>query len=59
MKASVNKLILIRYSPPNRYDEAPFNTECKVTREDEYDLYRQVSKNEYRPQWELMGTYEN
>ena len=53
-----NKILLIRHSPPNQYDEATFNTECQVIDGEQYHLYRQVSKNEYKPQWEFIGTYK-
>jgi hypothetical protein len=45
-----------RHSPPNKYDEAPFGTHCKVLHEvsNTYDLYIQYSKEDGHPKWELI-----
>lgn len=46
--------IILRYSQPNKYDEAPYGTLCHVKtgpKEDDFDAYLQVRDNNEPPQW--------
>lgn len=46
---------IVRYSPPNKYDEAPFLTRCIVLDKEKNRVYVQMSKNTQEPRWELMS----
>lgn len=51
--------ILIRHGEPSKYDHCEYGTLCKVmiTPTERYDLYKQVSKDESEPIWNLVGTF--
>jgi hypothetical protein len=50
---------IIRHSPPSSLDQNAYGTVCKVIehRDDNYDIYLQVSENEEIPKWEFLGSY--
>lgn len=49
---------LIRHGEPSKYDHCEYGTLCKVmVNSDRYDLYRQMSKDESNPLWNLVGTF--
>lgn len=50
---------LIRHSKPNKYDQAPQGSLCKVVTalSSEYDIYEQISSNTDEPVWELIETF--
>ena len=50
--------MISRFSAPNKYDQYPFGTRCKVIKSDRFDLYIQFSHDENLPDWHMMGTYE-
>jgi len=54
------KYSIIRHSPPNKMDHAPFGTSCKVVNEgdDTFELYTQWSSNSEEPKWQHMGTFQ-
>jgi len=48
---------LERFSPPNQFDEAVYNTRCHVsTSKETYDLYVQMSQDSEKPRWVLLET---
>jgi len=51
------KEILIRHGEPNDYDIAPYGSEINIIGKTDYTVYRQNSKDENKPNWELVGTY--
>jgi len=49
---------LIRYSPPSRYDVAPYGFVVKVMRDDELSsLWIQTSHDVEHPTWKTMGEF--
>lgn len=48
--------ILYRYSKPCQYDTVEHGTLCRVETgtPGKYDIYKQISKDENRPLWELQ-----
>jgi len=45
--------MLIRHSPPGKYDHAPSGTMCAVLkRGEQFELFVQMSQNEEEPRWE-------
>ena len=47
---------LIKYTPPSKYDTAPYATIWQVEKSDKpVDLYVQVSQDELSPNWIPMG----
>jgi hypothetical protein len=56
----MEKNIIIRHAPPNKYDHAPYGTELKVIENDKTVLlYVQRSVKEDEPKWELIDSYDN
>lgn len=48
--------VVIRYSIPNKIDEAPFGTLYSVVGDkQDSDLYIQLSQDEKCPQWQKLG----
>lgn len=48
-------LVLIRHSKPNKYDQAPLHSLCKVIIDHkESGLYKQISQDEDNPIWESL-----
>lgn len=51
--------IILRHAAPSLLDELPYGTACKVSVEDKFDLYVQVSKHELEnPNWMFIGTFD-
>lgn len=55
----MDPLHLIRNGKPNKYDQAPQGSLCKVITalSGEYDIYKQISSNTDDPIWELIETF--
>lgn len=51
--------MITRSGVPNKYDQYPFGTPCKVIHGEKFDLYIQFSHNEEAPDWQLMGSYDS
>jgi hypothetical protein len=50
--------VIIRYTPPTRYDIAEYGARCKVMESEKpIDLYVQISKDEQSPNWKRMGDF--
>lgn len=50
--------VIIRYTPPTRYDVAEYGARCQVMESDKpIDLYIQISKDEQSPNWKRMGDF--
>lgn len=45
---------LVRHSEPNQYDHAEMGTECLVTLESGWKLFKQMSIDEANPRWECI-----
>lgn len=51
-------MTLIKYTPPSKYDVAPYGTTWQVEKSDKpLDLYVQTSKDEQIPCWLSMGDF--
>lgn len=50
--------IIKRHSEPNRFDQAPYGTQCEVSNEAIVEIYMQVSSNEEMPIWQNIGQKE-
>lgn len=49
--------VIVRHSFPNKYDQAPCGTLCHVyIDESTYEVYKQMSSNEERPDWVYLET---
>jgi hypothetical protein len=51
--------IITRWGIPNKFDQYPFGTPCKVVNATKFDLYVQFSHDANNPDWQLMGTFED
>lgn len=51
----MDPLCIVRAAKPNKYDQAPKNSICKVVKalSNEYDIYRQLSSDNDNPIWEI------
>lgn len=48
-------IVLIRHSKPNKYDQAPYGTVCKVINDfKESETYKQISNDQDNPIWEYI-----
>jgi hypothetical protein len=57
MSEEIVPQIIYRYAPPNRYDQAPFGTLCKVAVEPNKQLlYIQNSNDAENPKWEIIDS---
>lgn len=48
--------VLHRYGAPNKFDQCPLGTICRVTvgLDGDFEIYRQTSPDEENPIWELV-----
>lgn len=46
-----------RHGMPSALDTAPFGTECIIKKDDDFTIYLQMSPNEEKPNWQLVGTF--
>lgn len=50
---------IIRHSEPNKYDQAPYGTYCRVIEEKWIHTYVQYSEDEDNPKWVHYESEEN
>jgi hypothetical protein len=51
-------MTLIKYTPPSKYEIAPYGTTWQVEKSDKpLDYYIQISKDEQNPCWLPMGDF--
>jgi hypothetical protein len=46
--------ILHRFGEPNKFDQSPYGTLCKVRNGESYTVYRQISHDSENPEWVLV-----
>ncbi len=46
-----------RQSIPGALDTSPFGTECIIKKDDDFTIYIQMSPNENKPNWQLVGVF--
>ena len=46
-----------RYGMPGALDTAPFGTECIIKKDKNFTIYIQMSANEEKPNWQLVGEF--
>lgn len=52
--------VLVRKGPPNKFDHAPHNTQCKVfVNLTDYELYIQTSYDIDNPKWERIAVFRD
>jgi hypothetical protein len=51
--------VIIRHSEPNKYDQAPYGTYCRVIEEKWIHTYVQHSEDEDNPKWVHYESEEN
>jgi len=49
--------IIYRYGSPSKLDHASSGTECRILKDNDFDLYVQTSSNEEQPNWILLGCF--
>ena len=51
---------ILRFGEPNQFDQEPYGTICvvKTSLNKEATRYKQVSRDEQHPHWELQEDYE-
>lgn len=60
MEQSILPPIITRFGEPSKMDIAKHGTICRVSRETEsFDIYLQISHDEYEPRWTYMGSYDS
>ena len=48
------KALIERYGQPNKYDQVPYDTLCKVRNGEKHDIYRQASHDTENPDWVIV-----
>lgn len=57
----MEKMTIVRHSPPSSLDEAARGSKCIVrdNHGSDYELYVQTSKDEDHPKWDLVGIFND